>query len=339
MKRRDWLLLAGSVFLPGCAGPRVTQSVSRSGGADAGARIGMGGAAFGIWRGGKLISGRGLDSRLPSLSITKTVAALAVARAVDEGWLSLDESAHVPEWSGDPAKRSITVRMLVNQSAGLAAGVPQLYRGSIPDKGRRALALPVVDAPGTRFRYGPAGSEALAEIMHRRLAARGSSLDVWMKRLLRRLRLSTPRWRADGRGHPYFSTGAEFSVRELGKLGRTIASLASGSNTSGISASVFRDLSSPRAANPMVAAGIWWNRNAARAGAFPILPERELDDVRAPGFWHRACLSPAADPGWLALIGSGGKRVYVLPEHDLVAVRLGRAAGWDDAAALHALSV
>ena len=53
-------------------------------------------------------------------------------------------------------------------------------------------------------------------------------------------------------------------------------------------------------------------------------------------------LDPAAagvDPGWLAMVGSGGKRVYILPSQGLVVARLDRARSWNDAAFLRAISV
>jgi CubicO group peptidase (beta-lactamase class C family) len=89
----------------------------------------------------------------------------------------------------------------------------------------------------------------------------------------------------------------------------------------------------------MVAAGVWWNRNAARAGAFPIEPERNIDAVRPPSFWQLACLGTDLDPGWLAMVGSGGKRVYVLPSRDLVIARLDRARSWNDGAFLRSINV
>lgn len=88
----------------------------------------------------------------------------------------------------------------------------------------------------------------------------------------------------------------------------------------------------------MFAAGIWWNRNAPLPGAFAIEPERELDQPRPSTFWRRACLSPAADADWLALVGSGGKRVFVLPQRDIVIVRLARGRGWSDGGFLRTLS-
>jgi len=337
MNRRQWLTLTShaglAAWLPGCASV-ATQEINSST-ADR-----LGGVGFGIWQNGRWIGGRNPDRRMPSLSITKALAALAVVRAVGEGWIELDRPLVniLPEWRKDEGKRRITARMLVNQTAGFPSGVAALYRGRIRDKGRVAVALPLTDPPGTRFRYGPASDEVLAEVLRRHLRERGSSTEDLLHDLMGRIGLSSPNWRKDLAGKFYLSTGAEFSVRELGRLGQVVGNLASGKNAAGLQAEAFLDLASPRSANPMVAAGLWWNRNAAKSGAFSIEPERNIDAVRPPSFWSRACLGPNSDSGWLAMVGSGGKRVYILPSHDLVVARLDHACSWNDSAFLRAIT-
>ncbi len=338
MNRRRYLILAGgaglAALVPGCA------SSARSGKLNTSAAERLGGEGYGIWQGGRLIAGRNPNWRLPSLSITKALAALAVVRAVGEGWLELDRplGENIPEWRADAIKHRVTVRMLVNQTAGFPAAVAALYRGSIQDKGRIAIALPLINPPGTQFRYGPASSEILAEILRRHLRQRGSTTEELLRDLMRRIGISSPDWRKDLAGHYYLSTGAEWNVRDLGKLGRIVAKLAQGSDTAGLKAGVFQNLASPRAANPMVAAGLWWNRNAASPGAFSIEPERQIDFVRPPSFWQHACLGTGVDSGWLAMVGSGGKRVYILPSREWVVARLDRARSWNDAAFLRAIT-
>ncbi len=320
-------------MLPGCASVS-TREINFS------AVDRLGGVGYGIWKNGRWIGGRNPDRRLPSLSITKALAALAVVRAIGEGWIELDKPLVkiIPEWQADARKRQITVRMLVNQTAGFSSGVAALYRARIQDKGRIAVALPLTDPPGLQFRYGPASAEILAEVLRRYLREHGWSTEDLMRDLMGRIGLSSPNWRKDLSGKFYLSTGAEFSVSELGRLGQVVGKLASGKNAAGLKAEAFLDLASRRPANPMVAAGIWWNRNAAASGAISIEPERNIDAVRPPTFWSRACLSPDIDPGWLAMAGSGGKRVYVLPSHDLVVARLDRANSWNDGAFLRAIS-
>ncbi|MES2921905.1 MAG: serine hydrolase domain-containing protein [Verrucomicrobiota bacterium] len=339
MKRRQWLGLAGRAglvaLLPSCAG-----TATGVGKINLAAAQRLGGDGYGIWQEGRWLGGRNLDLRLPSLSITKTLAALAVVRAADEGWIQPDRPLVdiIPEWQMDPGKSRITVRMLVNQTAGFSAGVAALYRGRIADKGRIAIALPLVDAPGAQFRYGPASDEILAEVLRRYLRQRGSTTELFLREIMGGIGISSPDWRKDEGGRFYLSTGAQFSVRDLGRLGQVVATLADGRDAAGLEGDVFRDLASPRTANPMVASGIWWNRNAAKSAAFSIEPERNIDAVRPPSFWQLACLGSDLDPGWLAMVGSGGKRVYVLPSEDLVIARLGRSSGWNDGAFLRAVS-
>ncbi len=338
MKRRQWLTLASragwAALLSGCA-PAVVRD-----GLNPAAAARLGGAGCGVWQGGRWLGGRDPSCRMPALSITKFLAALAVVRATGEGWLELDQplGGTLPEWRSDPEKRRVTVRMLVNQTAGFPSGVAALYRGQIADKGKAAIALPLVDPPGTRFRYGPASAEILGEVLRRKLRERGASTGNFLDDLMRQLGIASPDWRKDSQGNRYLSTGAQFSVRDLGKLGQVAAQLAIGTNAAGLQAEVFRDLAAPRAANPMVAAGIWWNRNAAKTGAFAIEPERHLDAVRPPSFWSHACLGVGLDSGWLALVGSGGKRVYVLPSRAWVVARLDHAASWNDAAFLRQIT-
>jgi CubicO group peptidase (beta-lactamase class C family) len=339
MDRRTWLRLTGRVglaaLLPGCSAPPERVKINTSFASH------LGGDGYGIWQGGRWLGGNHPDNRLPSLSITKSLAALTVVRAMGEGWLELDQplAGIIPEWQSDPGKRRVTVRMLVNQTAGFSAGVAALYRGRIHDKGQAAIALPLVDPPGGRFRYGPASDEILAEVLRRYLLERGSTTEAFLRGMIRRIGISSPDWRKDLAGKYYLSTGAEFSVRDLGRLGQVVAKLAQGDNSAGLNGTHFRDLASPRAANPAVAAGIWWNRNAAKSGAFAIEPERHLDAVRPPAFWQLACLATDLDPGWLAMVGSGGKRVYVLPSRELIVARLGRSASWNDGAFLRTLNV
>lgn len=338
MNRRNWLRLAGTSLGAGLWGCAATGGTSFEVPLHAQRRLA--GTAHGIWQGGRTITTERPGERLGSLSLTKSIAALAVVRACGEGWLNLDTSLTpvLPEWRHDPEKSRITLRMLINQSAGFHPSPSILYRPTLQDKGRTAISLPLADPPAARFRYGPACWEITAEILHRQLVRQGGDLEKFLGQVIRRIGLSSPAWRRDKAGRHYLSTGAEFSVRELGKLGRTIGRLARGENDAGLDSAIFLDLASPRHANPMFGAGIWWNRNARRSAAVAIQPERVLDGVRDPSFWSLACLSPRADPGWLALVGSGGKRVYVLPEKDLVIARLGRTPGWDDSAFLDRLS-
>src|SRR5688572_15748479 len=134
MNRRQWLHLTSisgfAALFPGCAFPANYPKI------DFAAAERLGGEGYGIWKGGHLLESRNPDKRLPSLSITKALAALLAVRAVGEGWLELDNPLDdiVPEWRADERKRQISLRMLVNQTAGFSPGASDLYRRRVSNK-------------------------------------------------------------------------------------------------------------------------------------------------------------------------------------------------------------
>lgn len=334
MKRRNWLVLAGGGLIAGCGslfggGPR-TWDRKLLGDADALARA-HGGRGWAAWEGGTLRESWRTHHRGPVLSVTKGLVGLACARAVGEGWLSPGEAAvaTLPEWRGDTAREQITVRMLLQMTAGLEDGARALYRPGIGDKSRVALELAVVEEPGTRFRYGPACGEVLGEILQRKAAARGESLEGFLYRaVMRPLRLASPNWRADGRGRFFLSTGAELNITEMGRLGRALGELAAGRKVADIEPAAFREVTKPSRANPMFGGGLWSNRRAASGREIEI--EQVLDPPREPDFWRSACLSRQQPASMLALIGSAGQRIYAWPDQGRVIARLGYSGSWRD---------
>lgn len=301
---------------------------------------GHGGQGWGGWIGRRRQFGWNLDARGPVLSITKALAALAATRAAGEKWLSADErvAETVPEWRSDPNKSRITVLMLLQQTAGLEAGVAALYRNP-GDKGKRALGLRIIDTPGTKFRYGPACWEVLAELLHRKLVARGQTLEKFLDRsVLAKVGISSPAWRSDRLGRFYLSTGAELSVEDLARLGRTLGKLLEGDNADGFEASQFARMTEPSRINPMFGGGLWRNVNARKGGAFSAEIEDALDPAPPTAFWQRACLSTIQPAEMVALIGSSGRRVFIWPSEHRVVARLGRARSWEDGPFLRELS-
>ena len=299
-----------------------------------------GGRGWAAWSGGRRVAAWNPGAEGPALSITKVLATLTAAKAAGEGWLSPGEkvAATIPEWRGDARKSRVTVLMLLQQTAGLEAGVAALYRNPA-DKGRNAIALRAVDEPGSVFRYGPACWEVLAELMQRKLARRGESLEGFLHRaVMSPLGLSSPKWRSDGKGRFFFSTGAELSVDELGKLGRAITGLLRGESAAGIDPGHFAAMTRPSAVNPIFGGGLWRNVHARKSGAVEIEVEDVLDPPRGPEFWKSACLSTKHPSDLVALIGSSGRRVFIWPSQDRVVARLGVAATWKDRPFLDALS-
>lgn len=286
---------------------------------------------WGAWENGSLRESWRTHESGGILSITKSIAGLACARAVGEGWLRVDEkvAATISEWQGEGGKEAITVAMLLQMTAGLEDGARALYRRDISDKGKVALGLKLVDTPGVQFRYGPACWEVLAELLQRKSVARGETLERFLQRgVMRPIGLQSRDWRSDGKGRFFLSTGAELSVTDLGRLGRTLVELLSGRDAAGIRAGDFRMVTRTSSANPIFGGGLWRNRNAGRGR--PVELEDVLDSPRPASFWKAACLSNRQPSSMVALIGSAGQRVFIWPQEGKVLVRLGFSGSWKD---------
>lgn len=302
--------------------------------------VGRGALGWAAWQGWRRVAAWRPDERGETFSITKSIATLAASRAATDGWLDPAErvSETLTEWRADSLKNRITVRMLLQQVSGLDAGVIPLYRNHPRDKGRAAVGLRCVDVPGTVFRYGPGHWEVLAELMRRKLAAKGESLPAFMRRtVMDPVGLYAGKWRSDGQLNPYFSTGADMSINELGRLGACLGQLLSGKDSHGIAADRFAEMASPSGVNPMFGGGMWWNTRVSRPGAVAIEVERSINAPMSASFWSRACLSRRQPPGFVALIGSSGKRLYVWPNGRRFA-RLGSTGSWSDVAFLSRIS-
>lgn len=301
----------------------------------------QGGKGWAAWNGRSQATSWNTSEKGQILSITKSLAGLAATRASQEGWLSPGDLAAdtLKEWQKDPRKRRITVLMLLQQTAGLDPSSSALYHGTIGDKGSIAVSRPVVDEPGTRFRYGPVCWEVLAELMHRKLQARGETLERFLQRaVMRPIGLSSPNWRSDKKGRFYLSTGAELSVDELGRLGRTLGRLLKGESADGFDAAHYAAMSRTSGPNRMFGAGVWRNINRSSPRSAEIEVEDSLNGPLNPGFWQQACLSKVQPASMAALIGSSGRRVFLWPEQNRTVARLGVSSAWQDRPFLNSLT-
>ena len=337
VSRRQFLRLTGFAGASCCTGCNVTgngagwtKAEIRNIETTAGS---FGGSGWAAWQNGRQLAAWREEERGPSLSITKTIAALAATAAMGKGMLEPSDKVAdtLHEWRNDPRKARITISMLLQQTSGLEAGVVALYRSNPADKGKAAVALRAVDEPGTVFRYGPSHWEVLAELLRRKLAAnKQTSASFIARSVLLPIGISSPKWRSDKQDIAYLSTGAEFSVNDLGRLGRTLARLLNGSNAAGFNAENFAAVTRPSSINPMFGGGLWRNSNADRASRAAIEVENALNHPLPSSFWRDACLSLRQPVDFTALIGSGGRRVYLWPGEGKVIARLGSSNSWND---------
>ena len=281
-----------------------------------------------IWKDGRILlerpEGGGGDANI--FSITKSLAALGSLQAVARGTLRLDVpvSDTLTDWKADARKRYITVRQLLSQTSGLAPGFEELYGRGVRDKNAAVLKLPAVATPGKSFAYGPSHYEALAALATRKSPPAASWLSIPLTPVrpvdLRRDRL----------GNPYFSAGARLSTRQLLSLGHFLRRRGWVAIFPVLPSSLIREATTGSEANAMYGLGIWLNHNARRPSVTERDVEEAIGNALSPSQWASSCLSRHAPADLMALVGSRGQRVYVIPSRNEVIVRLGATSGFRD---------
>jgi len=256
----------------------------------------------------------GLDhrSRVNAWSMAKTVNALALGVAVARGLVrSVDQpvGTWLTEWAGD-ARGKITLRQLLQMTSGLRMGnMIRIHLGE--DAAAAALDTPLVIAPGTEFRYNNVNALLIGLVIARATGERWADF------------VSEALWK------PMGASDAAVWLDAEGGTAKTYCCLLT----------TARD----------------WARvgllmlNRGRVGARQVVPETWIEQMLTPspleenygfqvwlGYSRPPCRfgdwsEPFATTDVFMLVGRDEQRVYVVPGHDLVIVRLGHAArDWDD---------
>jgi CubicO group peptidase (beta-lactamase class C family) len=266
---------------------------------------------------------------------TKAFWNLAALAAAQDHLLRLDDkvSDTVAAWRDDPLKSRITIRQLLDFTAGLDP-VFDIHEDGLKDRDAMAVRAPVVAEPGTRFIYGPASLQMLHVILEQKLAARHETPTHYLEsHVLAPLNLGPQRYVADKAGNPLLAAGFLMSAKMWTNLGH--AMLERGHPV--VSHGYFENCREGTDANPAFALGVWNNRLAHRGDAREVDVEKMLHEKWPKQDWSRACLCRDAPEDLLACIGSGGQRLYVVPSRDLIIVRQGNTSDLYDAAFLRLL--
>ncbi|MDR5856312.1 serine hydrolase [Caballeronia sp. LZ062] len=165
-------------------------------------------------------------------SVTKSVVGLAVGIAVTERrFASLDTPVgEIVEKARDPALdervRRITLRHLLTMTSGFECepgAVDQCLLGACDrlagedDRLNFVLSRPMVDAPGTRFRYDSHAVQLLSLAIE---AVTGATVEDYVReKLFAPLGIETSEWIADEAGHTFAGRGLMLRARDMTKLG------------------------------------------------------------------------------------------------------------------------
>jgi CubicO group peptidase (beta-lactamase class C family) len=278
--------------------------------------------------------GDGPGTRRKIYSGTKGLWCVAAIAAQADGILNLDEPAAdtITEWRGQPERDQITIRELLNFTAGIDPGF-HLHSDDVPDRDGYAIAMPEVAQPGNSFIYGPSQIQVFCEILRRKLARRGGETP-WHyleRRVLRPLGLGNVPHKVDARGNPLLAAGVQLTAREWARFGQLL--LAGGRKVLPPGALGQCLCGTPR--NPAFGMGFWLNREAPRGRTVNV--EENLEPKWWQEDWSGACLCREAPRDLFVSLGSMGQRLYVVPSLDLVVVRLSADSNYSDAEFLRRL--
>jgi CubicO group peptidase (beta-lactamase class C family) len=265
-------------------------------------------------------------SRLPEgepfriYSGTKNFVALTCLIAAQTGLLSLDEPASLTltEWRHD-RRRSITIRQLLNQTSGLDPSAGMI--GDSRDQMGAAVQARLRAAPGDEFHYGPANYQALGEILRRKLARTGTSVQDYMERVIfDPLDVDVSAWARDDAGQPLMHAGIQLTTENWLKFGLFILHRGAVGGRQLVEPRLFAQLFTGTDANPAYGLSFWLNR--AEDGGQPmrdLQPAMDGEQLDAGGPRDIA-----------AAEGSDKQRLYVIPSRDLVIVRFAAGGRFSD---------
>lgn len=264
-----------------------------------------------------------------SMSMVKTLLALLIGVAIDEGKITSIQDpvgAYLPEWTNDPRGDIILADLLYMQSGlrnddrtnTLRSDLVKLYGGS--DAQKLALSIPPERPPGEVFDYSNFNSQILSIVLER---ATGESFGDYLSS-----RLWQPLGAGDGflwldrpGGHAkpfccFFAT-----TQDWVRLGQMLLHGGKVGNTQVIPQAWIQQMlvESPR--SPTFGLHIWLK---ARTTDYPEV--------------NLASSAPFAAADTFYLDGRHHQRVYVIPSEELVIVRIGEEPpAWDDSVIVNAV--
>ena len=249
------------------------------------------------------------DTPFTSLSLHKTMLALAVAAAVQDGVIgSLDDGlgAYIPQWADDP-RGTITLRQAMQMASGLeqfplATGDPRglaLLFGT--DSVGTALSAMPTTKPGSQFTYKNGDAQivgfALAQALERK--GKGRYAQYLSKRIW------CPLGNSDGSllldragGSAQYFAGVNTTLRSWANVGEAIQSARLGSRRA---PSALDDMLSPSPTNPNYGLFTWLG--APQDG-------KRRYSAESPVFVPHSMSYRVKDMAFMD--GFGGQRVYII---------------------------
>jgi len=243
------------------------------------------------------------DSRILGWSMTKSILSTVFGIMQYQGKLSVQDRAPILEWENDDRKE-ITLHNLLQMNSGLAWDenydkisdvTKMLFLEDDMTKMQQKQQL--VDSPNSAWNYSSGTSNLLSGIVRKKLGNQQEYLDYWYRELIDKIGMNSMIIETDVKGHYVASSYAWATPRDWAKFGLLYLHKGNWNGTQIFSPEWVDYVTQPTpTSNNSYGAHFWLN-----AG-------NKMKEVPSNMFY--------AD-------GYQGQRVYILPDQEMVIVRLG----------------
>lgn len=152
-------------------------------------------------------------------SASKSVAAIGIEILIQQGKISsldLPMSTWIPKWYTDSQKSKITLRMILNHTAGFPGDDKPCYLGGVQDVIAACESVPLVSSPGTQFLYSSNGSTLIGLVIAQ--ASGQSVTDFFNQNLFNPMGIGNRFWNKDPAGHELVAGGLNLKTSDMIKL-------------------------------------------------------------------------------------------------------------------------
>lgn len=221
---------------------------------------------------------------------TKSITALLVGPLVQDGRIgSVDDpvSRYIPEWEAG-ADSSVTLRHLLTMTSGLGRFRPVESVLVAPAATPFVFGLPLAQTPGAQWSYSNEGVQLLSPILER---AAGMPLAAYAReRLFGPIGARWTRFELDEYGHTLTFGGIEGRLRDYARVAQLMLNDGRWNGERIIPSEWIAAITTPTPQNPYYGY-LWWL------------------DAESDAFWAAGDLD---------------RIILVMPEHDLIAIRVQR---------------
>lgn len=247
------------------------------------------------------------NTKLLGWSMTKSVANLIVGSLVKEGRLTLDIDSLYPAWHNDE-RAQVTLAHLLKMNSGLEwteqyGNISDITQGLFLEEDfiSYVRSKPAESIPGSEWEYASGTTNLISGIVRRQFESYQDYLDYPHNKIFKVLGLDNPVIETDEAGHYILSSYMWAKARDWGKLGQLYLNKGNWKGEQLIDTSYIEWSTKAHSASNEYGAHLWLNTD-------------QSDYPSAPSTMY-----------WFS--GYEGQYVFIIPEDDLVIVRLGLSKG------------